>query len=559
MTNKAAFGIISAIYWLLGMHFFMHNPGGYGLYMPFNAWGWIFGSLVISLGLWRVTQQQRMVFSSLQTWLWIGALLLFMPMLYPGFEFRARAIPRLLGLGAGLLFLLAIYQWSFTRQARDKLLHLLLGAVAVEAVLGLVQFYLLTPGNWIGYDTRINRPYGIFQQPNVMATFMATGLALAIWLELRSEGRSWLRWLRCGVIVAASLLLAVLQSRVGQLSALLILLLLAAQMKQARKLGLILAGVTLGAAVGGLSLYESGNVTRGIEVYQSQGMRPVYWAYAAKLIAQAPWTGWGYGEFEPTLLYKYMAEKALHPEMVQIEFNLDHPHNEFLYWAVEGGVAPMLGLLLMAGALLRRVAQAGWIQGMGLLALLTPIALHTQTEFPLYHAVALWWALLLLVHLLDAEVEEQTRFKGQVTFRESVYQFKWLMRLGAVFLPAVVIPFMLTALHTGWVLTKFERGGRQDVGLLQTIVNPLAFLGRMENTVYTLRLVEGLQTLKKSELQAYLTWGENCVRHTPRARIYANMVLALRALERPDEARAMQARGLKVYPGDPSLIKAFAP
>ncbi len=33
------FAAVCALYWLLGMHFFMHNPGGAGLYLPFNAWG----------------------------------------------------------------------------------------------------------------------------------------------------------------------------------------------------------------------------------------------------------------------------------------------------------------------------------------------------------------------------------------------------------------------------------------------------------------------------------------------------------------------------------------
>ncbi|HEB4995567.1 TPA: pilin glycosylation ligase domain-containing protein, partial [Aeromonas hydrophila subsp. hydrophila] len=179
MSNKGLFAAVCALYWPLGMHFFMHNPGGAGLYLPFNAWGWIFASLVIGLGLWQVTLQQRLVFSSLQGWLWLGALLLLLPMAYPGFDLKDYAIPRLLGLFAGLLFLFCLYQWQLVRASRDQLFYLLLGAVAIEALLGLVQYYLLIPGNWLGYDTRANRPYGIFQQPNVMATFMATGLALA--------------------------------------------------------------------------------------------------------------------------------------------------------------------------------------------------------------------------------------------------------------------------------------------------------------------------------------------------------------------------------------------
>ncbi len=219
MSNKGLFAAICALYWLLGMHFFMHNPGGAGLYLPFNAWGWIFASLVIGLGLWQVTLQQRLVFSSLQGWLWLGALLLLLPMAYPGFDMKDYAIPRLLGLFAGLLFLFCLYQWQLVRASRDRLLYLLLGAVAIEALLGLVQYYLLIPGNWLGYDTRANRPYGIFQQPNVMATFMATGLVLAGWLELRGNANPWLKGLRYGVILAVSLLLVALQSRVGQLGA----------------------------------------------------------------------------------------------------------------------------------------------------------------------------------------------------------------------------------------------------------------------------------------------------------------------------------------------------
>ncbi len=68
-----AFGMVSVLYWLLGMHFFMHNPGGAGLYLPFNAWGWIFASLVMALGLWQVTLSQRLVVSPLLTALWLGA------------------------------------------------------------------------------------------------------------------------------------------------------------------------------------------------------------------------------------------------------------------------------------------------------------------------------------------------------------------------------------------------------------------------------------------------------------------------------------------------------
>ncbi|MCE9862721.1 PglL family O-oligosaccharyltransferase [Aeromonas caviae] len=558
MATTRSMAIVSALYWLLGMHFFMHNPGGAGLYLPFNAWGWIFASLVIALGLWQVTLRQQLVTSPLQVGLWLGGMLLWLPMAYPGFELKDYAIPRLLGLLAGLLFLSCLYQWRLDRSARDRLLYLLLGAIAIEALLGLVQFYLLTPGNWLGYDTLVNRPYGIFQQPNVMASFMATGLSLAVWLEMRGQANAWLMGLRYGVIVAASVLLVVLQSRVGQLGGLLSLLLLMPQLYRQRQLGRILALVGLGIALGLLSLYGLSGAKRGLEIYQSGGMRSIYWPYAAKLIAEAPWAGWGYGSFEPVFLQHYMADKALNPAMVQIEYNLDHPHNEFLYWAVEGGIAPMLGMLLMGGALLWRLSKAGWHQGMALLALVTPILLHTQTEYPFYHAIALWWALLLLVHVLDAEVEEGRLAAGQASWREYVCRPWLLLRFAAIAIPLVVVPFMLTAIHTAWVVTKYERGGYKEPALLLQVVNPMAWLTRVEFDVNAVRLAVGLQTNNKTELEAYHDWGQEFVRHTPRANIYANMVLALNALGRREEADRLRAEALVLYPGEPLLTGSAA-
>ncbi|MGY6038928.1 Wzy polymerase domain-containing protein [Aeromonas sp. AE23HZ002T15] len=549
-----SFGMISALYWLLGMHFFMHNPGGSGLYLPFNAWGWIFASLAMGLGFWQVTLRQQLVVSPLQIGFWLGGMLLLLPMAYPGFELKDYAIPRLLGLFAGLLFLSCLYQWQWDRQERGKLLYLLLGAVAIEAVLGLVQFYLLTPGNWLGYDTRANRPYGIFQQPNVMASFMATGLSLAVWLELRGSANPWLRGLRYGVILTASVLLVVLQSRGGQLGGLLALLLLVPQLKRQRQLGRILGLVGLGIALGLVSLYGMAGAKRGLDIYQSGGMRSIYWPYAAKLITESPWTGWGYGSFEPVFLEHYMADKALDPTMVQIEYNLDHPHNEFLYWAVEGGLAPMLGMVLMGGALLWRLSRAGWVKGAALLALVTPILLHSQTEYPFYHAIALWWALLLLIYVVDAEVEEGS----QVSWREYVYRPWLLLRFAAIAIPLVVVPFMLTAIHTAWVVTKYERGGYKDPTLLLEVVNPMAWLTRVEFDVNAVRLMVGLQTNNKAELEAYLDWGKEFVRHTPRANIYANMVIALNALGRPEEANRLRTQALVLYPGEPLLTASAA-
>ncbi|WP_429070848.1 Wzy polymerase domain-containing protein [Aeromonas veronii] len=559
MTLTRIMMVLCGLYCLLGMHFFMHNPGGAGLYLPFNAWGWVFASLAIGLGLWQVTLRQRLLFSPLQAGLWIGALLLLLPMFYPGFALRDYAIPRLLGLFAGLLFLFSLYQWGFNRPQRERLLYLILMAIAMEAVLGLVQFYLLTPGNWIGYDTKANRPYGIFQQPNVMATFMATGIALAIWLELRREGGRLLMALRHGVILSASLLLVVLQSRVGQLGGLLALFLLMPQLYRQRLLWRMLGLVILAVAIGLLSQYWIAGAKRGLDIYQSGGVRSDIWSFTYHLVTQNWLVGIGYGGFESTFLHRYVEARSLSPDIGMEIYNLDHPHNEFLYWAVEGGIAPMVGMVIMGGALLWRLASVRWVNAVGLLALVTPIFIHTQTEYPLYHAIVLWWLLLTLIYIIDTEIEETNLASyGRPSWWDMECRPWLLLRFMAIVIPLLVVPFMLTAIHTAWVVTKYERGGYKEPTLLLEIVNPMAWLTRVEFDVNSVRLMVGLQTNNKDELEAYLEWGQDFVLHTPRANIYANMVTALNALGRKEAADAMRLEALRLYPAEPLLSGSVA-
>lgn len=541
-----------SILWLgLGMHFFMHNPGGAGLYLPFNAWGWIFASLMICLGLWHITSKGELVSSTLLQ-VWVGAIvLMLLPMAWSDATLRDYALPRLGGLVGGGLFLFSLYQFRLAQKARQHLLTLMLVAIAIEMTLGLVQYYLLTPGNWLGYDTKANRPYGIFQQPNVMASFMATGLALAAWLNTLNQHR-WLKALQGYVIVGSVVLLIVLQSRVGQLGGILALLMMLPWLKRNHALKVTLSCVLLGVLFGLASLYGVEGVKRGLSVYQSGGYRSIYWSYAWHLLAQHPFTGWGYGSFESVFLHNYMADKLLIPAMPQIEYNLDHPHNELLYWAVEGGILPVIGLLVMGAAVIWRVAGQSWSHGLALLALVVPITLHTQVEYPLYHSIAHWIFLLMLVWYID-ETCGAFSAKGIVVYR---YPHKLLLRFLAVSIPLFIVPFMLTALHTAWVVTKYERGGYKEPSLLLDIINPMAWLTRVEFDVNAVRLMVGLQTQNKTELEAYLAWGQDFVRHTPRANIYANMVVALNALGRPEEARNLRAEALRWYPKEPLLVEA---
>lgn len=54
-------------------------------------------------------------------------------------------------------------------------------AVTIQSTIAITQIF--NPENvpaWLSYPRLYSRPYGVFQQVNVLATFVATGMALVL-------------------------------------------------------------------------------------------------------------------------------------------------------------------------------------------------------------------------------------------------------------------------------------------------------------------------------------------------------------------------------------------
>ena len=346
--SARVFLILLALYSLLGMHFFMHNQGGSGLYLPFNMVGWAFVAVLISIGIWHLTTIKQLTFSRTQLWFLAGFAILLLPFLNPQAEWNAQAQPRFLAIAAGLLLFFALPQFQFTEKQRHGLLYLLLGAVTIEAVYGLVQFFILKDGNWLGYNVKINRPYGIFQKDSVFSSFLAVGLAITFYLQRwDSQVRTscWRQTLLSLTLVATPLLLIQIQSRAGIYGAILaVTCMLPVLWNHNRRLfwwSVVLMGISLSV---GLWVYSSARSADSYELTSSY--RKLYWSHVIDMWRSAPILGHGYGSFEYTFLHDFYAPENIKPGMRLMEENLDHPHNEVLFWLHEGGIVAVIGLLI---------------------------------------------------------------------------------------------------------------------------------------------------------------------------------------------------------------------
>ncbi len=547
--TKKVFFVVAALYWLLGMHVFMHNPGGDGFYLPFNMLGWAFASVLIGIGLWHVTVTQQLVFSRSQLWFWGGLAVACLPFLaHPEVSIDA-GVPRMLGIAGGCLLLFSLSQLQLTRQERYLLLYMLLAGVAIEALFGLVQYFLLTPTNWIGYNTSINRPYGIFQKDSVLSSFLAMGISLALFLHFYAINKlsSWKHILTGGLVFVSSILLVLIQSRAGQIGALIavFLLCISALKTQPKRVTTMIVLMLFGLAVG--VFVSSGVGGRSPENYGlTIDYRLLYWRHSLDLLFRAPWVGYGYGMFESIFVNSYYVIPQSISGVPIIEPNLSHPHNEILYWAVEGGMVAVFGLALMAWGWWRILAPHAWGKRLALFALPFPLFFHAMVEYPFYHSTAHWLALIWLVWFTDAEAEAET----------VIPLSNWLLlRALAVLIPLLTVPYMLTGLHTAYLVTQFERGGLKDPSLLNRVVNPLPWYTRFMYDVSSVHLINGLATKdeaqQREDLSTYISWASELVKLSPRANVYYNAALALDAIGRHEEAEQWRQTGARLFPADP--------
>ncbi|CAM4266783.1 PglL family O-oligosaccharyltransferase [Vibrio agarivorans] len=527
-----------ALVFLLLMHVFMPNPGGSGLALSFNNTVWAGISLALGIGFYQISTNHYLRYNKFTVGLLIACGLLTLPIAYPS-AYVDGATTRLLGLWGGFLLFVVLQQFRFSNKDKQRILEYIVLACLIEALIGYIQYFFLEPGNGMGYNTVANRPYGIFQQPNVMASFLATGLVISGYLLARknnkysSLGDTAILYL---TPVMTTPLLVVLSSRTGWLGALIgvsliipYLLRFSTKRRAFTWIGLVILGVALGFSAA-QSQQKSDFIGQKADL---ESPRRYTFPQTLDMVIEKPFTGWGYGNFESTYTLYTARQHQINGNYPPGLPAMDHPHNETLYWGVEGGIIPLLGLILTAVLTFTRVAQAKKGTRLALLALFVPILLHSQLEYPFYHSAIHWVTLIILLYWLDQRV-----------IRSSTLHFsaitKSLLRISSLIVPTLTIMYMASALHSNHVLTQFERSYPKEPEILERVSNPLAWQDRYNWDIYSTYLDIGLQTGEKAYIQSYIDWSLEIIQHKPRPAFYKNLVLA--HLGMGDEIKAAQTR-----------------
>ncbi|WP_292440836.1 Wzy polymerase domain-containing protein [Methylophaga sp.] len=117
---------------------------------------------------------------------------------------------------------------------------------------------------------------------------------------------------------------------------------------------------------------------------------------SAELVKQAPLVGHGLGSFESVWQYQKADFQQRHPDYELIDDYVSHPHNELLFWQVEGGLLASAGILVSFFTILLIAWQS---RARYAIALLFPFAFHNQVELPFHISATAWFACLFLIFI----------------------------------------------------------------------------------------------------------------------------------------------------------------
>lgn len=431
------FILLSVLFWCGVLHVYGTNNGGSGLALPVNINAWLYAcgvALIIGIGArrnWAMTRS-ALLFSG------AVALLTLLCLLTPA-VWRGVAMMRAAGLVGGLLFYLLLLRLPLEGRGRTTALLILWLAVIIECLAFVAQYLQLGASLWEFPWWRHVRPYGIFQQVNVMADFAACGVLLSMVLFLRAGA-----WLRRGVIAALLLqgfVISECQSQTGYLGVLIgwILLLLIFPKRRRALAGLMLlliCGVLAGILVRQLFMLPF------VEHRDSSYVRWVVLSHAWQMFLLNPWHGWGVGSFG----WHYL--RLFGGEFVS---TMSHPHNEIVLWAVEGGVIGLAAMVMMLSGGLRL-----WLKGnawrRATLVTALPVVIHLLTEYPLYLSTPHWLLLLTVLRCADRSAGRALAVTGMTKLASAV----------TVLLALAAIPLLANALVVQRQLTRVERDMRQQ-------------------------------------------------------------------------------------------------
>lgn len=567
MTNKISqIKPQQAGLWLLGIMFipatlfFQPNLGGEGMSISHNISVWIAAVLVISAATLLMLKEKQFNYPTL--WLAMAALPLSMIIL--GFIVEnflpTEWLFRQLYILGGFMFLIALFQFRFTPRDVERGLLIILIAGIVHGLYGIsqilwpgIQPLLITPSNKI--------PYSVFQQINIHASFQATVLMAAFFLlsrPLTLKPRPMVCVLLLTSIFLSCFIVAFSGSRTGLLSAIAGTVILAIcnwRSLLRRKPLMIAVVITIAAALfmGNNGIQRSTAKLGDLSQRSSEGVassgsnsRINIYKISYEVFKQQPLSGHGIGSFQKVWHDQKVDYLKRFPDANLPPDRLSHPHNELMFWLVEGGLIAIAGILISVMTVIYAAFRCGWRRGMSYIAMLIPVGLHTQVELPFYISNIPWFLILFLIFVV---LRHNTKTR-QLTLSRSA-ELTTGITAAALFLSVSLI--MLQTVQANSSIIRFLQGRMTDPAQLQPALNNPFFRDTAELYLMRTLLLRELNARQGRFAPQFVQWAAPFIKYAPIPQLYIDLSRAYLAIGKNEQAVQTIEDGQARYPQNNAL------
>lgn len=616
--------MLTGVYMMAGMHVYIPNMGGSGLALSQNIIAWIIILLstllvVISVCLYG---QLRVGYVFM---LLFGAVLLFtLPLAWtPRYSYVA-ALPRLAGIWGALLFSLALWQVRLSRHDKQVMLLFLVSSAVAEAMLALFQWHFSSLARELmeyNYSHQHGVPYGIFQQQNVLASFLAVGYAIIVWYSYTRQ-RLFTSGLLCVVQFCILFPLFLTESRAGLFSALAVLYLLSLfapllrsdREVQGKWVSPPLFSLLLISLLIGLAMFSNVKAASGEPLFKTLSLMfmlsGMAWCIICSRHTRAVWqrqsmvfttfllsagifwltlqtmdlhsdsalfvhassslerinilrgTAWLIARHPWTGVGLGQFEHAYPLAMQELGIKtsyVQYPHNEIFYVWSEGGVLALAGLLLAFIGLFLPALRA----------LLWPGNHPDETGFTLACAICM---LPLCMHMLLEYPLYQSASHLLVLLllarlsqpedasKRFCITFGWGGRLACIVSGMVICTLLVVLCHGLCLQNMLTFSERHELRMFPqniSVFDRLTQYERYDFDAHTRLLLAYNKSHDTALLNTYLLWGRNFLKVREDANVYSSVERIELFAGNFPAAEALRQRAVVSFPGDPRFQKAL--
>ena len=552
--HKVAY-VLFTLLSLITPFYYQDNLGGEGLGLPFNAVIWVPAVMLVGTGLLALISTKTWVKPQYFLMIGIWPLLIIFGGFVSGMERPGEWVVRLGVLIGGVFLWFSLLQLQFKRRDVDSLLYLLLAGFLLHAVVGLVQS-LPEPilRGWLPISNNIM--LGMFQQPNLQASLMSTTVAVALYLAVTPGfvGQHWpMKTLVFLTLALASFEVVASGSRVGLLSALLVVLLVAVTNAARWRVRpfLFIALATTIIAGGGMGFVKTNGALQAYNKLErladeGQDPRPHVYRIAVDAWERSALLGHGIGSFQRE--FQNQRIEYYDPERGEVIDNarFSHPHNELLFWAIEGGVIALIAISCAVAAVILQLYRLGWQRGGLTAALLLPIAFHTQVELPFYISTFHWIVLVVLLFVCfypGARVKPVNLSMGASK----------LITIMALSVPPLVTVFLMHALVSQTGIMQYLKSRGSQPQHLNFALNNLYFREQGEYFMMRAVLHNGIERGDQVAVNHFVNWAKDFLEQIPDIQIFHGLAAAYEYLGDKEQALQIINRATSIYPAVESL------